>query len=78
MTGFATLIQAAASKEAASTRRQPERLAEAIEATASALALLCAAGSNGDDKAANTLLEGASQHAFQSVGRFVRVVRLMR
>lgn len=74
---FADKISALASAEAVKARRDPERMSAAIEALASALALLAAAGTGGDPAGMNTMLEGATAYAFERSGDFAKVVRMM-
>lgn len=76
--GYDDRIKAMAAREASEGKNDPERIAAAIEATATSLAMLCAAGARGDDAGANTLLEGSVQHAFQAMGQFARLMRMMR
>ena len=75
---FRDRISALAAKEAADGRRDPERMGDAIEALAGALALIVAAATHGNSEGMSTLLEGATAYAFERSEDMAKVARMIR
>ena len=62
---FGDRIAALVAKEGSLGKRDPERMAAAVEALVGSLVLMIAIATRGDPEGMNTMLEGATAYAFE-------------
>ncbi len=74
---FHERLAAMAAREAADAGGDPDRMAEAIEGLADALAMMVAAATGGNPSGMSTMLEGASNYAFERTAHYAPVARFL-